>query len=110
MTKERWQSIVGQIKDSFGIIEEGNEPLGEDEGVGECHYVIFKGPLGRMKLEFITRPVILDKKTKYTNRIGSETVVEYVYSDEEKTHKLDVFKWDEDQDEWIEMEASKLGF
>jgi hypothetical protein len=110
MTKERWKDIVGQVKDNFEVDEEGQEELPEEEGVGLRHFVLFTGPLGRMMLELIERPVILDKKTIYSNRIGSQTQVEYVYSEEEKTYKLYAYRWDEALGEWVEMEAGKLSF
>jgi hypothetical protein len=59
-----------------------------------------------MRLEFIVKPIILDKKTIYSRRIGSETTVDYVYSDEEKSYKLVAYKWDEGQGEWMEMDSS----
>lgn len=110
MTKERWNDLVGQVKDSFSVEEEGQEELPEEEGVGQRYFIVFAGPLGRMMLELVERPVILDKKTKYSNRIGSQTQVEYVYSEEEKTHKMNAYRWDEAAGEWTEMEAGKLSF
>jgi len=107
MTVEKWQAIVGKIKDNFQVEENGKDNL-EDEGGTEIEYIIFQGPLGRMKLEFISKPVVLDRKTKYSNRVGAETVVEYVYSPDEKSHKLKAYKWDEGINDWIEMEAKKF--
>lgn len=108
MNKERWQEIVGQIKDSFSIEEEGLEHLEEEGGV-DVDFVVFKGPLGRMKLELVSKPVVLDKKTIYSRRIGSNAQVEYVYSENEKSCKLMAYKWDEGADDWIEMEAKNFG-
>ncbi|KKQ60294.1 MAG: hypothetical protein US81_C0025G0001, partial [Parcubacteria group bacterium GW2011_GWE2_38_18] len=108
MTKERWQEILGQIKDSFSIEEEGSEHLEEEGGV-DIDFVVFNGPLGRMKLELISRPVVLDKKTIYSKRIGSNAQVEYVYSDHERSFKLMAYKWDESADDWIEMDAKNFG-
>ena len=108
MTPERWQDIVGNIKDNFTVEDEGSEHI-DDEGGVEVKYVIFLGPLGRMRLEFITKPVILDKKTSYSKRIGSETKVDYVYSPDERSYLLKVYKWDEAQEEWVEVEGSNFG-
>ncbi|MEA3464120.1 MAG: hypothetical protein U9R14_03535, partial [Patescibacteria group bacterium] len=58
-----------------------------------------------IKLEFVSKPVVLDKKTTYSNRIGSETKVDYVYSDTEKSNRLMAYKWDEGEDKWIEIDA-----
>ena len=107
MTQEKWKEILGNIKDNFMVEDEGNEHFDEEGGV-DIDYVIFRGPLGRMRLEFIAKPVILDKKTIYSKRIGSETKVEYVYSADEKNYKLRAYKWDEAEEDWVEMEAAKF--
>jgi len=107
MLPEKWEQIVGNIKDNFKVEDCAKQHLDEHGGV-DLEYVIFKGPLGRMKLEFITKPVIIDKKTKYSKRLGAGTVVEYVYSQEEKSHKLRAYKWDEASNDWLEMEAKKF--
>lgn len=103
MTNEKWQSILGNIKDNFKVEEEGKKHEDEMGGIN-TEYIIFQGPLGRMKLELIMKPVILDKKTTYSRRIGSETQVDYIYG-EEKTCKLKAHKWDEAADDWVAMEA-----
>ncbi|MDO8667970.1 MAG: hypothetical protein Q7K35_02615 [bacterium] len=107
MLPEKWQQIVGNIKDNFKVEADGKERFEEDGG-SDIEYIIFNGPLGKMRLEFITRPVVLDRKTKYSNRLGATTVVEYVYSPDEKNHKLKAYKWDEAINDWLEMEAKKF--
>lgn len=107
MTEERWQEILGQVKDNFPV-EQSETVHSDDEGGRDVEFVIFKGPLGRMKLEYESKAVILDKKTNYSNRIGSHTQVEYVYSDLEKSHKLHVYKWDDDSQFWVEIEAKNF--
>ena len=107
MSPEKWQQTVGNIKDNFKVEENEKTHLDEAGGV-DIEYIIFNGPLGRMKLEFIPKPVIIDKKTKYSNRLGAETIVEYVYSPDEKSHKLKAYKWDEAVNDWLEMEAKKF--
>jgi hypothetical protein len=107
MQPEKWQQIIGNIKDNFKVEENEKEHIDEEGGM-DVEYIIFKGPLGRMRLEYISKPVILDRKTKFSNRIGSETVVEYVYSADELSHKLRAYKWDEAQGDWVEMEAKKF--
>lgn len=104
MTIEKWQQIKGDIKDKFKVEDEGETHLDEEGGV-DIEYIVFEGPLGKMQLEFITKPVVLDKKTTYSKRIGSETAVEYVYGDE-KTNTLKVYQWSEEQDDWMEIDSS----
>ncbi|MDD5031751.1 MAG: hypothetical protein PHR36_01765 [Patescibacteria group bacterium] len=108
MTEERWKDIVGNVKDKFKVEDEGREHLDEQGGV-DIEFIIFTGPLGKIKLEFITKPVVLDKKTNYSNRIGSETKVNYVYSESEKTNRLVAYKWEDGQEEWVEIEAGMFG-
>lgn len=107
MFPDKWQQIVGNIKDNFSVEENGKTHFDEAGGV-DVEFIIFKGPLGRMKLEFIAKPVVLDKKTKYSNRFDAETVVDYVYSPDEKSYRLKAYKWDEALNDWVEMEAKKF--
>jgi hypothetical protein len=107
MTIEKWQSIKGNIKDKFPVEDEGKSHIEEEGGV-DIEYIIFNGPLGKMRLEFIVQPVILDKKTTYSKRIGSETKVDYVYSENEKSTLLKAYKWDETQEEWVEIESANF--
>ncbi len=104
MHPEKWKNVIGNIKDNFEVEEHDSHHL-DEEGGKTIEYIIFTGPLGRMKLEYISRPIVLDKKTTYSRRIGSETKVEYVYSEDEKSHRMVAYKWNEDRDDWAEMDA-----
>ncbi len=104
MTKEKWEKIRGNILDNFEVLDKGSEHL-EDEGGVDIDFIVFSGPLGKIRLEFIVKPVILDKKTTYSKRIGSETKVDYVYSETEKSEQLIAYKWNEDRDDWDEMDS-----
>ncbi len=107
MTRDKWQTIIGNIKDNFEVIENAKEYIDEEGGI-DIEYIIFKGPLGKIRLEFIEKPVVLDKKTTYSRRIGSETKVDYVYSEHEKASQMSAYKWDDAQDDWIEMDAASF--
>lgn len=107
MMPEKWKTILGNIKDNFSVEDEGNFHIDEDGGV-DIEYIEFNGPMGKIRLEFIIKPVILDKKTIYSNRIGSETKVNYVYSEDEKSHTLMAYKWSEESDDWEEMAANSF--
>ena len=103
MMPEKWESVVGNIKDKFTIKDDGKTHLDEEGGV-DIEFIEFDCPLGLIRLEFVSRPVILDKKTIYSRRIGSETKVDYIYSKDEKSHKLIVYKWDDDSADWLEID------
>lgn len=107
MTKEKWQDILANIKDKFEVEDKGSEHL-DDEGGVDIEYIVFQGPVGKMRLEYVTKPVVLDRKTTYSKRIGSETKVDYIYSETEKSERMTAYKWDEDDEEWVEMDAGAL--
>ena len=104
MSPERWEKIKGTVKDDFEVLEEGKGEL--EDMPGSFEFLVFFGPMGKIKLEFVTRPVILDKRTSTSRRIGAEVAVEYVYSEDESTHNLNVYQWQEGSEEWEEMKAS----
>jgi len=107
MTKEKWQDILENINEKFSVEEKGDEHL-DDEGGVDIKFVVFTGPLGKVRLEFISKPAILDRKTTYSKRIGSETNIEYVYSETERTEKLNAYKWDDLTQDWVEIEAKNF--
>lgn len=107
MQPEKWSSLVGNIKDKFPVKDSGGLHLEEEGGI-DIEFIEFEGPIGLMRLEFISKPVVLDKKTVYSKRIGSETKVDYVYSNDEKSHKLAVYKWEDSRDDWIEVDENNL--
>lgn len=108
MQDEKWQDILAKIKDNYEVLETDTEDL--DPGPGQVEYIIFNGPLGKMRLERITKPVVLEKKGIGSRRIGSQATVEYKYSDTEKTHRFTAYKWEDDQDDWVEMDAGPSSF
>ncbi len=105
MTKEKWGGILDNIKEKFEITNKGNEHL-EDEGGVDIEFVEFDGPLGKMRLEFVSKPIVIDKKMTYSRRIGSETKVDYIYSENEKSENMTAYKWDDAMNDWTEMDGS----
>lgn len=104
MTTERWQDIKAQIKQNFGIEDEYTEEL--DPGMAEV--LEFIGPQGKMQVRFVTKPRVLDKKTMYSNRPGSDVRVDYVFSDTEFSSHLEVFIWSEARGDWQKMDGEAL--
>jgi hypothetical protein len=107
MTREKWEAIKGKVMDAMEVADKGSEHYDEEGGV-DIDFIEFNSPLGKTRLEFLERAVVLDKKTVYSHRGGSDTGVEYVYSPTEKSARLVVYKWDDDADDWLEINAEKL--
>ena len=86
MTEEKWQNTIGLVADKFGIDDkrEEEEEIGQDAEGGAVFekrkIVEFNGPLGQMKLELISRPIVLEKKTNFSRRIGSHVDIKYIFS------------------------------
>ncbi len=111
MRREKWNDVVGLIKDKFDVLDDriDKEEIGGDvngDSAFEKKEIIeFEGPLGKMKIELITRPIVVEKKTNFSRRIGSDVAVTYIYSDTEETTKFQVYKWSEGDDDWVGVEA-----
>ncbi len=75
---------------------------------GKLERIEFTGPLGQMKLELTVKPRVLDKKTLYSNRAGSDMRVDYVYSPDETVQFMKAYKWDNNDEVWVEIEAGDL--
>jgi len=99
MQAERWGEIVDKVKSSFEVIDHTH---GTDE-LDEIETLTFQSPLGRIKLELVTRPVVLDKKiVGGYRRAAGKAHYEYTYSDTEKSHRLTAYK--EVDGEWEEID------
>lgn len=106
MTYERWQSLVGEIKDKFKAVSLSQEAL--SGGPGSKEVLEFVGPAGRIKLELTIRPRLLGKKTIYSKRIGSATTVDYEYDAKEKVFSLAAFRFVDASGQWQEINGSNF--
>lgn len=106
MNLEKWQAIKNRVLDDFTVLDQGQE-TSEEDGGSQLEFLEFDSPLGRLRLEFISRPEVLDKQTHYSNRIGAETQVAYVYG-ENLTHHLAVYRWDEATADWQALDPRQF--
>jgi hypothetical protein len=104
MNSERWQEVKKQIQQNFSVLDDYDEDL--EPGIAEV--LEFEGPQGQMKVKYVTRPKLLDKKTSYSNRIGSGVDVKYVFSDDEFVSHLEVYVMSAETNDWQKIEAQSL--
>jgi len=104
MTEERWHDIKHQVKENFTIDEEYTEDLSP----GTAEVIEFVSPQGKMKIRFISRPKVLDKKTTYSNRVGSDVKVDYVFSEDEVVSHLEILLWSDEDYGWRKIESDSL--
>jgi hypothetical protein len=105
MSPDKWEEIKDMAKKNFEVLEINKD---ENEGV-ITEELIFKGPLGKMKLEYVSKPLVLSKNVHYSKRMGDTASVDYVTSDTEKTNTLLAYKWDLASDTWTEINAATFG-
>ncbi|MHA1372139.1 MAG: hypothetical protein ACTSRA_20770, partial [Promethearchaeota archaeon] len=83
MQQEKWNEIKDKIRNQFEIIEEKKETLklktnvDKEQKIGDKDIIIFISPIGKVKLEYIVKPVILEKKEHYSKRAGITSRTEY---------------------------------
>ena len=115
MNQERWDNIISMVEEKFPPAELSSEDIeiGEDEHnnpvKGKIERLEFTGPLGKMKLEKTTKPRVVDKQTLHSNRAGSDVRVNYVYSKDEFSQFMKAYKWNEDEEEWKEIDVGSFG-
>jgi hypothetical protein len=107
MHRAKWEKLVDQIERQFGFIEHTTEEFPERRLTVET--VVFDGASGRMMLERSEKPVVIDKKTSFSKRVGSEVSIEYVYSEDEVIDTVKLFRWDGLAREWKQLDISALG-
>lgn len=108
MTSDKWDEIKENISKQFEVLDSEQEDMPEERGGGVKDVLIFISPIGKVKLEFVTKPKLLDKKTIYSKRVGQQTKVDYIYSDTETVNTLFAFKWSDMRDDWEEIESSSF--
>lgn len=113
MIDEKWEDLIFNIDQKFGIESQKTEDLeiedglGQKEKKGKKEIVIFNTDIGKMKLERTTKPLILEKKVHYKKTKAQSGQVEYIFSDTEKTHKVTAYRWNDQEEDWEEIDLSK---
>ncbi len=112
MSSALWDKIIDRIELTSGIaeIEKLEEKQEDDLGhviVSQIERVETKIGNQKLRIEKVTRPLILDKKTHYSNSSANNTSVEYIVSDAEFSTKVRAFKYNEDLDTWDEISLNQ---
>lgn len=102
MTDERWQEVTEKIRNAFPDHEHGEESL--LGGKGTVEFYVFSGPKGKLKLERTKRPRIVGERGISSHRIGSDTTIEKVYSENEMVDFVKVYQWNGGQETWVPIE------
>ncbi len=108
MNQKVWDDLISRLEDKFGDISVSHrqESRTDDMGnklVSEIDFVEFEMNGDTYRVDKITAPLILDKKTHYTHTAGARASVEYVLSEDETTTKMKVYR--EEDGEFIEIQT-----
>jgi hypothetical protein len=115
MQEKAWEGLLDRLEDKYGEVKVQrredirNDDLG-NEIKSQVQFVEFDMSGNSFRVEKITSPMILDKKTHYTHTAGARANIEYILSETETTSKMKVFRFDNDEDDWIEIQASDMSF
>jgi transcriptional regulator NrdR family protein len=107
MHQGKWEDLLDKIEKMFGFVEHRIDEYPERRMTFEM--AVFDGASGRIKLERTVKPVVLDAKTTYSKRVGSEVVTEYVLSDDEYVDTVQFFRWDTLAREWKQIDIADIG-
>lgn len=113
MQDDKWEALKEELKRKFKVEDEHFEDLVMDTAdgpvvQGKVEILIFPSPIGKVKLARESKPVVLDKREIYSHQQGKAARTEYVFSETEFSHKIKAYKWDDDNDEWKEMDAGNF--
>ena len=106
MNDEQWEKIKDTVKDRFEVLEEETE---EGENENEIiEFIEVMSEAGKIKLERITKPKVLDVKATYSKRGQSTSGVKFIHSNEEVVHTVKAYKWDDQQDTWMPIDTTNI--
>lgn len=106
MTPERWQEVKEMIQRQYTVEYAETEELEGEPGSMEV--LEFDGPLGFMRLEYVTQPRRTGRRVHSAGRPGSVSHEEVLYSTTENTQHLQVFAWNDNDERWVEVDQSKM--
>lgn len=116
MNDERWQELKDKIEQRFGNFETKitDDFLEDDLGhkiPQKNERLIFSSPLGKIMIERVSHPKIIDRISHYHKGAGGSDI-EYKVSEDEATHKISVYKNDEVTGEWevFDLPPEKISF
>lgn len=114
MNDEKWEALIEQVKTKFGPVELHTEDLLVETGTelvkqGTQDILEFTTEMGNIRIVRENKPVLLDKKMHFSHRQGDSARTEYVFSDTEFSHKIFVYREDQNGD-WRKIEADAANF
>jgi hypothetical protein len=105
-----WDRIVDAIDTRFGLDKHGRSERHIEDHLDlteKVAFIEFTRDGEKYRLERVTGPAIIDKKSIGGRRVGAELRYENIYDPHEITHRTNFFR--EDAGEWIKTDPTSLG-
>lgn len=103
MTDERWQSLVGNLKDNLEVTDHYFEDFSDTPGEIEVYEV--RSPLGLIKVSRLSHPRQISAKAIYSKRGNSVINIQHDYDMHDIIHTLLIEKYDSNSGTWQELSA-----
>lgn len=110
MNEAAWDRLTDSIDVRFGIAKHGREERQLPDApqlTAAVQFIEFERGGERYRLERVTSPAIIERKTMGAHRIGAELHYQNIYDPEELTSRV-VFLRNE-SGEWTSIEPDSLG-
>ncbi len=106
MTPEKWREIIDTVNNKFPDATRSTEELDGVSG-GSKEVIEFSGPIGNIRLEFVSKPRFLGEDAVYSNRIGSDVKIVAKYDENDLVHYMKAYK-ESDDGSWEEINADSF--
>ncbi len=105
-----WERIVDAIDTKYGVTDHGRSTRAVADArelTEHVAWIVFERAGERYKLERVTGPAIINRRTIGSRRIGSDVRFENVYDPEETSTKTNLYR--HEAEEWTAISPDELG-
>jgi hypothetical protein len=109
MNDAAWERLVDSIDIKVGVDRHGRDtrPVEDRPDLSEkVNFVEFEQAGKSFRLERISGPAIIDRKTHFSHRAGAANRIETIYDPDEIAHRVRLLR--KDGDEWQEANLNDL--
>jgi hypothetical protein len=104
-----WDKLVDAVDLKFGLSDHGRyeEPLPDRSDLTQkVQFVVFDRAGQTFRMERVTGPAILDRKTHYHKAAGQANRIEIVYDEHETAHRTNFYE--KRGDDWVPISVEDL--
>ncbi len=113
MNDEKWLDLIDQVKRKFKLELQETEDVfttdfdGNQSKIGILEKIVFTNELGKLMVTRKTTSLVIGRDEKYHKKRGT-AVTTLTYSPTEKVHRLNLYKWNNEKNDWDEIELKGM--